>query len=383
MKKEHARSSLWVALMLLLCGITSYSTAQFNRSPTPNDTLQSIRIHPDNSVTFSIYAPEASEVTVSGDFSAGFRSMSLSKDEVGVWSAKTDPLSPDVYTYDFRVDGVRTFDPRNKQFKESSASLSNIFEMPGKETEFLTMKNVPHGVVEIVNYWSSSLGIMRRMHVYLPPGYRDMIEKLPVLYLLHGGGDCDGAWTTVGKANTILDNLYAGGKTAPMIVVMPDGHPPGPSSMREIVPGGDNFARDFLNDVVPYIEKHYNVSSEPSDRALSGLSMGGLQTMNIAIFNPEMFGYVLPLSTGYFPNMLEDLEANYSDAFKNPAIKKWKLFWIAMGGEQDIAYQNNINTMELFDKFGIEYEYVNISGGHTFITWRKNLHQFAPLLFKD
>jgi enterochelin esterase family protein len=167
-----------------------------------------------------------------------------------------------------------------------------------------------------------------------------------------------------------------------MVVVMPAGHVPGKAPAMGAGPDQDPFAKDLLSDIIPYVEKHYHVSAKREHRALAGLSMGGIQVMNIALFNPDKFNYVLPLSTGYFPPVLEELEKKYTTVLKNPKINQWKLFWIAMGGEKDIAYQNNKNTMALFDKYGIKYQYTEVPGGHTFLAWRNNLHTFAPLLFR-
>ncbi|GAA4467005.1 esterase family protein [Nibrella saemangeumensis] len=371
-------------LLLTLLMLPVWANAQPNfRSNTPNDTLVSPKLLPENRVQLRIYAPKASDVTVSGDFPSGFPNQKLTKEPTGVWSLVLGPLSPNVYTYDFTVDGVKTFDPKNPKFKESQNGISNIFELAGKDTDYLAVKNVPHGRVESVWYPSSSLGITRRMHVYTPPGYATLKEKLPVLYLLHGGGDNDASWTTVGKANFILDNLLAEGKIRPMVVVMPAGHVPGTALAMGAGPEQDPFAKDLLTDIIPFVEKNYSVSSQREHRALAGLSMGGIQTMNIALWNPEKFSYVLPLSTGYFPPVLSELEAKYAQVLKNPQINNWKLFWIAMGGDKDIAYQNNKNTMALFDKYGIKYRYTEVPGGHTYLAWRNNLYQFAPLLFQQ
>jgi enterochelin esterase family protein len=145
----------------------------------------------------------------------------------------------------------------------------------------------------------------------------------------------------------------------------------------------DAYYKIFFNDIMPFVESHYNISGKRDDNAFSGLSMGGLQALNIAIFAPEKFGYVLPLSTGYFPPQLKELEENHADALKNPEINKFKLFWIAMGGEKDIAYQNGKNVLAMFDKYGIKYQTApTYPAGHTFLTWRHNLYDFAQLLFK-
>lgn len=247
------------------------------------------------------------------------------------------------------------------------------------------MKNVKHGRVEKVWYTSTALGgISRRLHVYLPPNYEEISnkEKLPVLYLLHGGGDNDASWTTAGRANMILDNLYAAGKLKNMIVVMPAGHTPLNGLAMGAGPEQDPFCKDFINDIIPYIEKNYAVSSKREHRAIAGLSMGGIQTINLALWYPNLFSQVFPLSTGYFPNTIAEIKEKYTSILKNPAINQLKTFRIYMGGETDIAYKNNLNMMSLFDELGIRYQYENGDGGHTFLAWRKNLRDFAPLLFK-
>ncbi len=382
MNNAHYRypCQVFLAIFLLLPGLMNAQPGF--RSNTPNDTLVSPKFLSDGRVQLQIYAPKAADVTVSGDFPGGFSSQKLIKEPSGVWSLVLSSLSPNVYTYDFVVDGVKTFDPKNPKFKETQNGVSNLFELAGKETDYMAIRNVPHGRVESVWYPSSSLGFTRRMHVYTPPGYAALKEKLPVLYLLHGGGDNDASWTTAGRANFILDNLLAEGKIKPMVVVMPAGHVPGTALAMGAGPAQDPFAKDLVTDIITYVEKNYSVSAKREHRALAGLSMGGIQTMNIALWNPELFSYVLPLSTGYFPPVLKELEDKYAQVLKNPQINNWKLFWIAMGGEKDIAYQNNKNTIALFDKYGIKYQYQEVPGGHTFLAWRNNLHQFAPLLFQ-
>ena len=361
--------------------------AQFpQRTPTPNDTLQSVRVLSDSKIKFSIYAPKATEVSVQGDFMLKFGVEKLTKEASGVWTYTTNYIvKPDVYTYDFTVDGIKVFDPKNATYKESNTGFSNLFEVKGEANDFQRLKDVPHGKIEKVLYQSTALGgITRRLHVYLPPNYDQIIkkEKLPVLYLLHGGGDNDASWTTVGRANLILDNLYAEGKLKQMIVVMPAGHTPAKGSPMGAGPAEDPFCQDFIKDIIPFVEKIYPVSTKREDRAIAGLSMGGIQTLNLALWNPEKFGYVFPLSTGYFPPLIKELEEKYDNVLKNPEIKNFKIFKIFMGGESDIAYKNNINTMALFDKYGIKYQYESIDGGHTFLVWRRNLRDFAPLLFR-
>lgn len=366
----------------LLLAASLAGNAQFpGYKPTPGDTLKSIRISSDKKVTFSIYAPKASEVTVSGDFQQTYGAVKLQKDQIGIWSVTVGPVTPDLYTYDFSVDGLKVVDPKNIQLKEGAGGYSNLLEVPGKEADYLAVKNVPHGKLEMVWFNAGTLGKISRVHVYTPAGYENIKGKLPVLYLQHGGGDNDASWATAGRANFILDNLLAEGKMKPMIVVMPFGNPGGGFFSGAGV-DADPYYNYFFKDLVPYIESHYNVGTTRESRAYAGLSMGGLQALNMGIFYPEKFAYVLPLSTGFFPEILKSMEEKYASNLKNPEINKLKLFWIAMGGEKDIAYKNGENTRALFNKFGIKYQTNSYLAGHTFITWRHNLAEFAPLLFK-
>jgi enterochelin esterase-like enzyme len=379
MKKTFVHIIIWA--------VFNSAFAQFPaRKPTPNDTLQSVKILSDGKLQFSIYAPKALEVTVSGDFPGGYPAQSLSKSDIGVWSMITNAAAPaNLYTYDFNVDGLKIFDPKNAQFKESNNGFSNIFEVKGAGNDFQSLKNVPHGKIESVLYTSTALdGITRRLHVYLPPNYDEISkkEKLTVLYLFHGGGDNDASWTTAGRANLILDNLYAEGKIKPMIVVMPAGHTPIQGFFMGAGDKQDPFGRDFVQDIVPFIEKTYTVSTKREHRAIAGLSMGGIQAINIALWNPQMFGYLFPMSTGYFPDAINEINEKHAAVMKNPEINKFKNFKIFMGGETDIAYKNNLNMMKMFDDFGIKYSYENGTGAHTFLAWRNNLYNFAPLLFR-
>src|SRR5437660_187651 len=265
------------ALLLLAAAISPRATAQYPpRQPTPNDTLRSPEVLPDHRVTFRIYAPKASEVAVSGDWIAQGLGTGgkLEKDDQGVWSITVGPLAPDFYSYTLTVDGVRTVDPKNPMIKQGIASVDSMFEVPGGEAAFEENQSVPHGEIRMVWYPSSTLGMQRRMHVYTPPGYDRSSARYPVFYLLHGGGDDDSGWSTIGRAGFIVDNLLAAKKAQPMIVVMPNGSlpmpanlpppasrvpgtpgiPPPPAFAAAIQAAQDRFTNELLNDVVPMVE---------------------------------------------------------------------------------------------------------------------------------
>ncbi|MHC5543412.1 esterase, partial [Singulisphaera rosea] len=207
---------------------------QGQRRTTPNEGLKSTEVADDHKVTFRIYAPKASEVSVGGDFGQGG---AMEKDEHGVWSRTVGPLTPDFYSYTFNVDGVRTVDPKNPMVKPGVNSLDSLFLVPGEEADFETTKDVPHGQVRAVWYRSGTLEMPRRLHVYTPPGYEGGSEAYPVFYLLHGSGDEDSGWSTIGRAGFILDNLIAAKKAVPMIVVMPNGSLPRPTNLPAFTPG--------------------------------------------------------------------------------------------------------------------------------------------------
>lgn len=340
----------------------------------------------DKRVAIQIYAPKASEVTVSGDFLSGGKPISLTKNEQGVWSTTVGPLRPDYYSYTLMVDGVRTMDPKNPIIKQGISSLENMMAVTGPETAFEDNKTVPHGEVREVWYSSGSLNMMRRMHVYTPPGYEKGATKYPVFYLLHGAGDDDSGWSTIGRAGFILDNLIAVGQAKPMIVVMPNGSMPLPPSsgmnaqtMNTI---RSMFANDLLNDVMPTVEKTYRVLTNRENRALAGLSMGGFQTLDVSLTRPELFNYVGVFSSGFFGATIDEAETKYAKALNDPSFNKnKKLFWVGIG-KDDFVMDANKKTLALLDKHQIKYQYKETDGGHTWINWRQYLNEYVPLLFK-
>lgn len=357
------------------------------RTPTPNDTLKSPKVLNDKRVVIQIYAPKATEVTVGGDFTSGGKPLSLTKNDQGVWSVVIGPLTPDYYTYTLMVDGVRTIDPKNPVIKQGISSLENVMAVPGAETAFEENRAVPHGEVREVWYQSNTLGMMRRMRVYTPPGYEKGATKYPVFYLLHGGGDDDSGWNTVGRAGFILDNLIAAGKAKPMIVVMPNGSMPMPPSTGMPNPQAMSnmralFADEFLKEIMPMVEKTYRTLPNAENRALAGLSMGGFQTLDVTLTRPELFNYVGVFSSGFFGPSIDEAETKYAKALSDPNFNKGKkLFWIGIG-KDDFVMDANKKTLALLDKHQIKYQYKETAGGHTWINWRQYLNEYVPMLFR-
>jgi enterochelin esterase-like enzyme len=341
--------------LLILLGLAAAQpvTAQPpKKEPTPNDTLVSPQAHPDKKVTFRIYAPRASEVTLRGDWLTG-PAVKLEKDDKGVWATTVGPLPPDYYSYSFTVDGVRTLDPKNATIKQGLTSLDNMFFLGGPEADFQDVKPVPHGDVRRAWYESTTLGGQRRLHVYTPPGYDASTDKYPVLYLLHGAGDEDSGWSTVGRAGFILDNLIAARKAKPMLVVMPNGSLPRPA-------GG-----------------------APKRRALAGLSMGGGQTTRVLIRHPDQFAYVAIWSAGLFGGNADAFEkqneAFFQDAEKvNKSVKHLAV----TVGDKDFALTGSKALAGLLEKHKIKHELRITGGGHTWINWRQYLNELAPRLFQ-
>lgn len=352
------------------------ASAQWQRKTTPNDTLQSVRTLKDGSVVLSIYAPQAKEVSISGDIMPWGVKPNVEKNEQGVWSVTVPTVAPGVYRYNFMVDGVRTYDPKGALAMETSA-VAHI----GNGTEFFAMKkDVPHGAIAQRYYHSKTLNTMRRMHVWTPAGYGKSTEELPVLYLIHGGGDTDNSWPTVGCAGAILDNLLAEGKIKPMIVVMPNG-----TIQTETLEGEvPLFAEDLMTDIIPYIEENYRVLTDKDNRALAGLSMGGMETLEAGLNHYQKFGYLWVLSSGWFANDTKTYEVKgaYLKKIAADFNKTVRALHFTQGGPEDIAYHNCKAMLKLFDAAGIKYGYSEAPGGHTWYTWRNDLYNMVQQLFK-
>ncbi len=369
-----------IFLSFLLLGSAVPALAQWQRTPTPNDTLQSVRRLADGSVVFSIYAPKARTVALGGEI-VPFMSENkpvVTENPNGVWNITLKDVEEGVYRYHFIVDGVQVDDPKGEIASEK-LGLAHIDD----GNSFFSMKDVPHGAISQRYYYSKPLKKYRRMHVWTPAGYETSKKKLPVLYLVHGGGDTDSGWATVGCAGFILDNLLAEGKIEPMIVVMPNGSIR--AQKRDMSDQMRNFTDDMMQSVIPFVESNYRVLTDKDHRAMAGLSMGGIQTLECTLENFEKFGYVFVLSGGFNPNLDYEKEAERLHLKENAAKinKTFRIFAHTQGGPNDITHISGEKTNQIFDKYGIKYEYSEpYQTGHTWSTWRNNLKDLAPRLFK-
>ncbi len=369
MKKSILKLQM-VLLSLLSMAIISQAQ-MFNRTPTPNDSLKSTNILSNGDVVFQIYAPDAKNVTLGGDIVPFGTTLESKKADNGVWSIVVPKVKSGTYRYNFVVDGVRVYDPKAADAYKTSALIDVI---PDGEKEFFAMRtDVPHGAVSAIQYYSKTTKTMRNMQVWTPPGYNAKNNKLPVFYLIHGGGDSEKAWPGVGRAGLIMDNLLAEGKCHEMMVVMPDG-------------GMDValFVQDFVNDLIPYIESNFNVYKDADHRALAGLSMGGLEVLEAFMAQPEMFAYINVMSSGWFANNKEMYEKGDKRLAEiAPALNKTVKYLIfTQGGPEDIAYANGNEMLKVFDNNGIKYDFSEMPGGHSWMVWRNDLKNFAPKLFK-
>jgi enterochelin esterase family protein len=347
-------------------------------------------------VTFRIYAPKASDVTISGDWiSQGLGTGGeLEKDAQGIWSITVGPLPADVYSYAFTVDGVKTLDPKNAAIKQGIRGVDNMFFLAGEAAAFEDNQAVPHGVIRQIWYPSTTLGEQRRMHVYTPPGYENGNTQYPVLYLLHGGGDEDSGWSTIGRAGFILDNLLAAEKAQPMLIVMPNGSLPRPdarngaagavsaASAADRLEMQSRFTKELMTDVIPLVEKSFRVQPEPMGRAIAGLSMGGGQTLRVLTTHPDRFAYVGIWSAGIFGGNADEWEERNESFLAaaervNGSIERLEI----VVGEQDFALDGSRALSDVLKKRGVEHELIITAGGHTWINWRHYLHDFSQTLF--
>lgn len=354
------------------------ANAQFQNNPV----FVSPEVKADNTVTFRYRAPKATEVKLSAQFEKA--PVLMTKDSSGIWSVTVGPVKPDMYPYNFIVDGTSVADPKNSAIFPNEGFQSSLVEITGPTPLIHTLQNVPHGKISHCYYNSQALGI-RPVVIYTPPGYeKDTKTKYPVLYLLHGTTDTEETWTKVGRANIILDNLIAQGKAKPMIIVMPYGRAyPVISKSSGSLRNWDNlqeFKKDFFNHLLPFVETNYRVKADRDNRAIAGFSGGGGETLFLGLNNPDLSAWIC----GFAPGMLkEEFDRNNAGAFGDVSStnSRLKLFWIGVG-KDDMLYPVITDYLKILDEKGIKHETFISDGGHTWMNCKLYLTTIAQKLFK-
>lgn len=329
----------------------------------------------DHRAIFRIKAPDAQKAQI--DLG---RKYDMVRQEGGIWETVTDSLGEGFHYYSLLIDGVAVADPGSETFYGMGRMASGI-EVPFEGGEYYALKDVPHGDIRMKRYYSEVSRSWRRFFVYTPAGYDTRTdEKYPVLYLLHSGGEDERGWGTQGKTDLIMDNLIAAGKAKPMLVVMLDGNMPSAGFNADALKA---FEAELMQAVIPFVEDNYRVRKEADSRALAGLSMGGIQTLYAGLYHTDLFAHLGVFSSGWLPFYQKVADDQYEFISKNKAAidSQLRLLWIAMGGKEDIAYQNCQNMLKEFDTLKLKYTYSEYPGGHTWPVWRNNLYHFAQLLF--
>jgi enterochelin esterase family protein len=421
---SHTRARLLAAGLIATWGAVG-GAAQDRPAPSPRSTavpqpaqgrgaqgpvVVSPEVLPDRRVTFRLLAADAQEVGLRGsDIPGNGRGgKPMTKAENGVWEATVGPLESGAYRYNFAVNSVPVLDPRNTSVSLTNTTVQSLVYVPGSDV--MDVKQVPHGAVAAVHYYSTALARTRRMHIYTPPGYESGQQKYPVFYLLHGAGDCDDSWSSVGRAGFIMDNLIAAQKAKPMIVVMPAGHTTAAGGGRANAGGRDEFADDFVTDIMPYVEHTYRVLTDRPHRAIAGLSMGGGQTLNISIQHLEKFAYIGVFSAGVFgivpggrgaaapgaaappaststapavaPVPSSTWEQEHLADLDNASRRKGvRLLWFSTGVDDSLITTTKA-TVAMLQKHGFAPVLKESPGAHTWINWRSYLTEFAPQLFQ-
>lgn len=373
-------------------------------SPAPGapqgNAIVSPEIQPDRRVTFRLAAPKAGEVILNGDWEGG-SSVAMHKNERGIWSATVGPLSAELWSYSFNVDGVRMLDPSNADTYRDGRQLSNIFVVSGPETALYEHNpDIAHGALCQVWYPAPSMKMTRRAYIYTPAAYESGSVRYPVLYLHPGGNGDEDAWTSLGRLPQIMDGLIALGKAKPMIVVMQNINPreyvaPGYALGRDLPAGPQPPSRNqrstpnwplseghkaigesLVKDLIPYVEKNYRVDARPESRAIAGLSQGGGPVVVATNRYPKLFGYI-----GLFSSRPLFDEAAVKDLYALKAAGAVRLYWVS-AGDTDFARDGARVDSEVIQKIGFHARWVETHGAHTWIIWRNHISQLAPLLFR-
>jgi enterochelin esterase family protein len=361
--------------------------------PPTGPLANSPQVNPDKTVTFRFIAPTAKDVKVTGQFEK--EPVAMTKDAKGMWTVTLGPVKPDIYSYNFVVDGVSVQDPGNELFFPNERFKGSLLDVPGVTPLIHARQDVPHGTVTY-EYYPSVEGTTGSLVVYTPPGYeKNTTKKYPVFYLISGTTDTEEAFFKVGRVNFILDNLIAQGKATPMIIVMPFGNvaatiaaqkggakptdPQGRESA-DAVSRSKQFEDDLIKNVIPYIEKNYRAVANSDNRAIGGFSRGGGQTLRAAFGNMDKFSYVCCYSA-YLTQ--QEIESSYKPLVDSPdrTNKNYKLLWVSVGNE-DFLYNQTVEFMNYLKAKKINYKSLVTTGGHTWMNVKTFVAESAPLLFK-
>ena len=353
-----------ILFIISISALTIFAT----QGQRPN--VISPEVHPDNSVTFRFFAANAQKVTLEAQFLTANKPMT--KDASGVWSITTAPIKPDIYPYAFWVDSVQVADPNNTLIFANERFKYSLVDIKGDKPLIHSLQNVPHGKINYCYYNSKTLGTTRRLLIYTPPGFdANGKNKYPVLYLIHGGSDTEETWTKVGRANFIADNLIAQGKAKPMIIVMPYANVR-PKPM-------EDFTKDVINDIIPFVEGNYPVFTNTRNRAIAGFSVGGGQTLNIGLTNTDKFSYVC----SYAPyTTTDEFNKNFTNYTPNADLvnKQLKLFTISVGTE-DFLNSSVKQNVAMFKEKGLKLEFYIVDGGHTWMNCKQYLTKTLQQIF--
>lgn len=343
--------------------------------------VESPVVHADHTVTFRFKAPEAKKVELSCQFMKG--NQTLMKDSSGIWSTTLGPVEPDIYPYNFIVDGISVSDPNNMNVFPNEHFKASLVEIPGEKSAVYSLQDVPHGEVTYCYYQSKTMKVTRPLLVYTPPGYQKGDKKYPVLYLISGTTDTEETWFKVGKANLILDNLIAKQKARPMIIVMPYGNTltgtPDPLSL-QAAEMYKVFNDDLTGSIIPFVEANFRAISDRESRAIAGFSRGGGQTLFAGFTNIDKFAWIGSYSAYLTREVFEKYFKNiYADPEKTN--KQLKLLWLGVGNE-DFLYKPAIDFIDLLKEKNIKQKSLITTGGHTWMNARHYLTETLQMYFK-
>lgn len=378
---------------VLFTMVMLYTSGLVSAQPPRGPFVISPQVLPDKKVTFRYLAPLAKEVRLSGG-QFGAANVPMKKDSIGIWSVTVGPVRPDIYPYNFVVDGLSVMDPANEDYFPNERFKASLVDVPGFTPTIHAMRDVPHGSVNY-EYYPSVEGTTGSLVIYTPPGYdKDASKKYPVFYLISGTTDTEETFFKVGRTNLILDNLIAEGKAKPMIVVMPygnmeariaeqkgDAKPADPvRDSPDAIARMRRFEQDLTKNVIPYVDKTYRTIANRDNRAIGGFSRGGGETLRTAFWNVDKFAWICAYSANLPSN---EMESAYSSIVSNPdnTNKQLKLLWVSVGNE-DFLYNDVSTFLNYLKSKKINYKSLVTGGGHTWMNVKTYLAETAQLLFK-